>query len=302
VIQQCEKQISRRPNPIVSLAPAPHYTASGVDPRARQNDSLAPDAQMAYRDGLCFLVTGEAKYAAHAQLLIDAWAKTLKSASTLQGKDAINFDMPYMIGAAIWVRAANNWNPSAFTSFLRSVVLPAAELSNPNNHGMWAVLMDASAASFTGDHALLDTAKGRWTQILQGEVKPDGSMPHEAERSDTSNYRGGADSGIKGIAYTHYTLEPASMSAKLFADAGQPVWQSSGGQLLQKAFARAAQWTLIPESFPYYKGDKNNLIGVENASYFPLLLKYYPNSDATQVVSAGKLTADGFDLAKLFAS
>ncbi|GAA5229990.1 hypothetical protein GCM10025779_08030 [Arthrobacter cryoconiti] len=247
-------------------------------------------------------MTGEARYATHAQSIIDAWTKTLTSAPTLQGKDAINFDMPYMIGAATWVRGANNWNPSAFASFLQGVVLPNAELTDPNNHGMWAVLMEASAATFTGNHALMGSAQNRWAQILQGEVTSDGSMPREAARSDTNNYRGGPDEGIKGIDYTHFTLEPASMSAKLFADAGLSVWQSSGGQLLQRAFATAAGWTLDPASFQYFRGEKSKLIGVENASYFPLLLKYYTNADAARVVSDGRINADGFELAALFAN
>ncbi|AZI56888.1 hypothetical protein EH165_00595 [Nakamurella antarctica] len=267
-----------------------------------KSNTLASDAQMAYADGLCYLVTGDPRYATHAQLIIDAWAKTLGSVPTLQGKDAVNFDMPYMIHAASWVRAVNGWNDAPFTSFLQSVVLPNAETSNPNNHGMWAVLMVASAATFTADSSQLMSAENRWGQILQGEVTADGSMPQEAERSDTSDYRGGPDTGIKGIDYTHYTLLPASMTAKLLADAGYPVWATPGGKLLQEAFAKAAEWTLKPQTFPYYTGETSKLIGVDNASYFPLLLKYYPNPDATQVVASGTITADGFQLTKLFAN
>lgn len=302
VIQRCDRQLSAQPRPVATLALVQHYTASGTDQGSVTSDTLAPDAQMAYADGLCYLVTGDTKYAAHAQSIIDAWARTLTSAPTLQGKDAVNVDMPYMIGAASWVRAVNGWNTASFTSFLHTVVLPNAETSNPNNHGMWAVLMVASAATFTADNSLLMSAQNRWGQILQGEVTADGSMPQEAERSDTSDYRGGPDKGIKGIDYTHYTLLPASMTAKLLADAGHPVWATPGGKLLQEAFAKAAEWTLNPQKFPYYSGEAAKLIGVDNAAYFPLLLKYYPNADATQVVAAGKITADGFQLTELFAN
>lgn len=302
VIQQCDKQLTAPPKPVKTLALDQHYTSSGVDVASQKSDLLAPDAQRAYREGLCYLITGNSQYAQSAQAILDAWAKTLTSAPTLQGKDAVNFDMPYMIGAATWVRDANGWNPAPFAAFLKNVVLPDAQLSNPNNHGMWAVLMVASAAAFERDSPMLTVAKGRWTQILQGEISPDGSMPREAERSDTSNYRGGPNKGIKGIDYTHFTLLPASMAAKLFADAGQPVWNTTVGKLLGKAFAKAAQWTLDPQTFPYYAGDKAKLIGVNNASYFPLLLRYYPNESATQTVASGKITADGFELTKLFAN
>lgn len=92
------------------------------------------------------------------------------------------------------------------------------------------------------------------------------------------------------------------MTAKLLADAGHPVWATPGGKLLQAAFAKAAEWTLNPQTFPYYTGETANLVGVDNASYFPLLLKSYPNADAAQVVAGGKITADGFQLTELFAN
>lgn len=201
VIQRCDRQLSEQPRPVATLALVQHYTTSGTDPGSVTSNTLAPDAQMAYADGLCYLVTGDTKYAAHAQSIIDAWAKTLGSVPTLQGKDAVNFDMPYMIGAASWVRAVNGWNDAPFTSFLHTVVLPNAETSNPNNHGMWAVLMVAAAATFTADSSLLMSAENRWAQILQGEVTADGSMPQEAERSDTSD---------TGVARTRASRESAT--------------------------------------------------------------------------------------------
>lgn len=300
VITQCDRQLSRTPHPVTRLALANHYSATGTNHASQAANTLAPDARAAYLAALCYLVTGQARYASHAQSIMDAWAATLTSAPTLQGKDAITVDMPYMVGAAIWVRGANHWNSAPFAAFLHNVVLPNTLIRNPNNHGMWAVLLEASIASFTGDSSLMGSAQARWEQILRGEVGADGVMPREARRSDTSNYHGGPDRGIKGIDYTHYTLLPASLAAKIFADAGRPVWATPGGNLLRLAFAKAAAWTLDPQSFPYYQGAAANLIGVDNASYFPLLLRYYPNADAAQVVASGKITADGFKLTLLF--
>lgn len=302
VISQCNTQLSLPPRPVERLAVTDHYNAVGTNSAHSAADTLAPDAQAAYLAGLCYLVTGNPRYATHAQSILDAWAATLTSAPTLQGKDDITFDMPYMVGAAIWVRDANHWNRAPFTAFLHDVILPNTEISNPDNHGMWAVLLEAATATFTSDDSLISTAQTRWQQILRGEVRADGTMPQEAERSDTSNYRGGPDKGIKGIDYTHYTLLPASIAAEAFADAGRPVWTTPGGNLLRLAFTKAAEWTLRPQSFPYYKGATANLIGVDNASYFPLLLRHYPNPAAAQVLTGGKITADGFKLTLLFAT
>lgn len=135
---------------------------------------------------------------------------------------------------------------------------------------------------------------------MAGEVKSDGTMPNEMARSDSSDYRGGADKGIRGMAYTHFTLLATSMAAKVFADAGHPVWTTAGGALLRRAFEKAAAWTSDPKTFPYYASNDGKLQGVRSASYFALLDRFYPDQTAEGVLKAGKISSDGFFLQQIF--
>ena len=163
--------------------------------------------------------------------------------------------------------------------------------------------MDSSAYAYLGDKAGLDKSHARWNELMRDSVSADGSMLHEIERSATSNWIGGPDKGIKGMAYTHYALLPASLSAKIFADQGQPVWKTPEGQLLKSAFDKAAAWTRHPETFPYYASNNGKLEAVRNAAYFALLQNYYPNKDAEAVLNDGeKVGLNGFYLLELFGS
>ena len=300
MVERCSEQLGYQAKPIAIFAPDPHYTANGLNSSANSGKQLAADAQASYRAGLCYWITGEAKYAAVAQRILDAWSGTLTSITTGQGKSSLNFNMPYMTAAASWVRGVNGWDGVTFGRFLRTTVLPKSASDNPNNHGMWGTLVESGAAAYLGDAGLLTKARNRWIEIFKGAAAPDGTLIREVERSGTTNWRGGPDKGIKGLAYTHYFLLPASMSAKIFADQGQPVWNTEDGRLLKAAFAKAAAWTLHPQTFPFYASNKGKLEGVRSAAYFPLLLKYISNDDAKKVLNQGAIGEGGFYLPSLF--
>lgn len=302
LLASCVARMNRQPAPSAVFGPDPHYTSTGLNASTNNAKALAADADTAYRAALCYLVSGDGRDAAQAQQILDAWAGTLKTVSTSQGRADINFNFPSMILAASWVRGASNWNSGPFDTFLKTTILPQSEASFPNNHGLWGVLLEASAGAYLGDHQLLSAARTRWAALMRASVNPDGSMPHEMQRSDTTDWTGGPGKGVKGIAYTHYALLPASLAAKIFAVQGQPVWHTHGGRLLQAAFGRAAAWTLHPETFPYFASNGGKLEGVRNAAYFTLLLKTYPDADAQAVLRQGQVGMNGLLLTQLFGS
>ncbi|TAM24186.1 MAG: hypothetical protein EPN68_09285 [Rhodanobacter sp.] len=300
LLSHCDRQLDYVAHPVAVLALAQHYTAKGVNTGSNTGKELTRDARAAYRGGLCFLLTHDQRYAASTQRILDAWAGTLKKVTTLQSKDNINFYVPYMIIAASWVHGAGHWNSTTFDRFLRTTVLPASNSANPNNHGAWGVFLEASIATYLGDTQLLERARHRWGTLLDGAVAADGTLTREIDRSATSNYHGGPDKGVKGLAYTHYFMLPATMAAKIFADDGRPVWATPEGKLFGRAFARAANWTLHPQTFPYYASNGGKLEGVRTAAYFVLLLPHYPNADAEAVLKQGDIKADAFYLLDLF--
>lgn len=300
VITTCNGQLNYQPHPIAVLNAKPHYTTTGPQPPDPGSVQLSKDGTVAYQLGFCYLMTQDERYAVAAQHILDVWASTFQQTSTHQSQGVINFYMPYMVIAADWVRPAAHWDSHRFDTFLRNSILPLAETDNDNNHGLWGVFLKGAIGAYLGNERIIDSAQARWQEILQGAVAADGTMPHELARSDTNNFVGGKTQGIKGIAYTHYAMLPASLAAKVFSDTGRDVWHTQGGTLLQKAFNRAAILTLHPETSPYYQSNNGQLIGVQNGSYFPLLLKYFPNKNAQEAVQLGYVSGDKFMLPILF--
>lgn len=300
ILKNCDATLNTRPAPLAILKPANHYDTSGANAPTEEGKRLTDDAVRAYRQALCYALTDDSKYAASSQRILDAWANTFKGVKSLQGRAAVNFNLPYMIVAAGWVKNANAWKHASFDRFLRTTILPLAALDNPNNQGMWAIFMQSAIGAYLGDQRILKAARNNWQTHIQHMVAADGRMPHEIARSDTSNYVGGPTKGIRGLAYTNYALLPTALAAQVLAVAGKPVWATKSGVLLHKAFTKAAGWVLHPETFPYYASNQGQLQDINGVSYFPLLLKEYPNSDAEAVLKERPVKADGFLLMKLF--
>lgn len=300
IVAKADENIHYKTSPVADFAPEPHYTASGINQTQNNGKNFTMDARMAYTQALAYLVTKDLKYAKAAQRIIDEWANVMQIISTRQGKATVNFDAPYLIVACSWVATVDNWNHTKADNMIKNILLPASERKVNGNHGLWGILMEATAAQYFQNGMALNSAYNRWQEILASLVIEDGTMPSEMERSGTTNWRGGPDKGKKGIAYTHYTLFPAALSAKIFSDSGLPVWNSSGGLLMQKAFAKAAEWTLDPTTFPYYQSNNGQLDEVNNAAYFTILNKYYPNTNAQAVIDRGALAFNGFNVLELF--
>ena len=297
-LRSCAANLDYAPSPVSDLRSQPVYSSDGQT--STPDRRLSNDSNMAYRFAVCYLVSKDKRYAGKTEQILDAWAKTLSRVSTEQGRYEVNFNFPRMVLAANWVKPANEWDSRSFDSLLRRVVLPQSTSGAKNNHGFWGVLLETTIGAHLGDTALLRSARSRFESLLLSAVASDGSMPLEITRSATSNWNGGPDKGIKGLAYTHYALLPAAVTAKILADRGQAMWTTEGGKKLRLAFRKAAACTLNPETFPYYKSNDGQLIGVNNGSYFPLLLRYYTSPEATEVVATKPLQANSFLLVELF--
>ncbi len=296
--KRCDQELAQAPNAVANFQPEPHYTSSGVghDDSARY---LNIDAGVAYRAAVCYQLTGELTYATHTQRIADAWGSTLKQVGKGQGAAEINFNMPQLIVAASWVRQVQNWDDSSFRKMLVAVALPTTHSRHDNNHGNWGVLLDATVAAYIGDEAAQDRAKARWQALMLSQVADDGSLPSEICRSNTNNFCDGADKGVNGISYTHYTLLPTALAAEIFHQKGQNLYTTAAGKRLQLAFFKASEWTLHPERFPFYLSNHGALNGVHNAAYFHILKHRYENPAAQEVIAQGKLGMNGFELSLL---
>lgn len=303
LLRNCQGNLNKSAQPMAVLEMQPHYNSDGVNKQSQAvGKRLSNDGWMSYRAALCYQLTGDERFAKHSQQILDAWATTLKEIKGGQAKANINFDFTSFIIAGYWVQGVGDWDERAWRDFLRNTILPqSAAHDNDNNHGNWGVLLNASMAVYLQDKTLLDDAYQRWQALIKGQVSDKGVFTREICRSDTNNYCDGKTKGINGLSYTHYAMLPTTMAAQIFAQQGKPIWQTSAGKLLGKAYEQTAIWTQNPSQFPYYERNNGKLNGVRNGAYFYILQHHYHSPAGNEAIAQGDLRLDGFNLKLLFA-
>lgn len=134
------------------------------------------------------------------------------------------------------------------------------------------------------------------------QVSDDGTLHHEVERSGTSNFRGGPDKGIRGLAYTHYALLPLAVAAEIASVHGRPVFDDASTEALRRAVRKTAGWVANPASFPHYTGPAEDLAAVKLMAYFAILLRHLQVPEACEVLRSTAPMGDQFQLMTLFAN
>jgi hypothetical protein len=261
---------------------------------------LRRDSLAVYQLALCFHVTKDARFSAKAEEILDGWAHTTKRVGTDQGADGFNFYMPSAIMGAYLLKQESKWNADDFSSFVKNVVVPANNTGKENNHADWGVLLLATAGGYLEDQALIDRAKQRWLELMKSQVAEDGSLPLEICRSNTTDWCGGPTKGIRGIAYTHFTLHPATIAAEVLRNLGRDMYATPGGDQLRKAYIKAAAWTLHPETFPYYAANNGKLEDIHGIDYFYILQKRFPIPDGKAALAEATKGANGDLYLKIF--
>jgi len=282
----CEADLKLQSHPIADFSPLPHYLSTGPRPAGKDEPeaNLGHDSLAVYRLAICFQISKDIRYSTKAEAILDGWAKTTKRVGTEQGEDGFNFDFPYALMGAYLLKQDPTWTSDALTNFVKTVVVPTSHASHENNHAEWGVLLLATAGGYLGDQAMVDHAKQRWLELMHSQVAADGSLPLEICRSNTTDWCGGPTKGIRGIAYTHFTLHPAVIAAEVFRNLGDDVYATPGGDQLRKAYIKAAAWTLHPETFPYFAANNGKLEDVHNTDYFYILQQRFPVPDGSTVL------------------
>ena len=300
LLRKCDQELAAPTHAVSDFAPSPRYTAQGANPDDDQAKGLTGDFRRAYRMALCYRLNGDVSYAQEAQNIADAWASTLKQTSNAQGRADINFNVSQLVVAASWVQGANDWNNESFKSWLKSIVAPLSLSAEPNNRGNWGNLQDISIAAFSNDKAALTAAASRWQVLLTSEVAADGTMPLEICRSNSVDHCGGPDKGVNGLAYTHYALLPIFLSAEILQQHGTDIFGSKSSTILQRAFAKAADFTANPTHFPFYALNNGKLNKLDHCAYFAVALARFQNENARSVLDADTCKSDIWMLEKLF--
>lgn len=297
---RCEAALKLESHPLADFSPPPHYGPTGVTADQGAEPSLRRDSLAVYDLAVCGAISNNHQYSAKAEEILDGWAHTTKQIGSEQGKAGFNFYFPYALLGAYLLEQDSTWHSDDFTRFVRDVVVPSNNTKRENNHGNWGVLLLATAGGYLHDQELTSRARDRWFELMQSQVADDGSLPLEICRSDTSNWCGGPTKGIKGIAYTHYTLFPTTIAAEILRNLGQDVYSGPGGKQLCRAYARAAAWSLHPETFPYYSSNNGKLDGVHNFDYFYILQNRCPAAGGPAVLNQLGATPGPLQLKEIY--
>ena len=298
---RCGAALKLESHPVADYSPAPHYGPTGVvADKSGGESSLRRDSLAVYDLAICAAISNDHEYSAKAEEILDGWAHTTKRIGSAQGADGFNFYFPYALLGAYILAQDSTWHPEDFSRFIQDIVVPASNSDKPNNHGNWGVLLLAAVGGYLHDQSLINRAKQRWLELMQTQVADDGSLPLEICRSDTSNWCGGPTKGIKGIAYTNYTLFPTTIAAEIFRNLGQDVYSGPGGKQLCKAYTKAAAWSLHPETFPYFSSNNGKLAGVYNVDYFYVLENRCPAADGPAVLNQLGATPGPLQLKEIY--
>lgn len=283
----CKAALSIESHPIADFSPGPHYGAAGVAPDGDNAPGplLRRDSVAVYDLALCYEISNDHRFSSKAEEILDGWAHTTKRIGTEQGRYEFNFYFPYALMGAYLFKHDMNWQSDDFTKFVKEIVAPIINSGRPNNHGNWGVLLLVTSGAYLHDDAMISRARQRWFELMRSQVAEDGSLPLEICRSDTSNWCGGPTKGINGVHYTHWTLFPTTIAAEILGNLGQDVYPTPEGQLLCKAYAKAAAWVLHPETFPYFASNSGKLLGLNDVDYFYILQTRCPTHDGHVVLA-----------------
>jgi hypothetical protein len=208
------------------------------------------DAATAYTQAVLFAVTGDAGHASNARILLDRYAKNLKSYTNS------NAPLQAAWGASKWTRAAevlvstpgSGWpaaSAAAFSDMLYAVSLPHLIAGSPDN-GNWELSMIEAMmglAVLSNNGTLFDHAVGFFRARLPAYVYTtgDGGKPQPAPRGDPGWYGqtvfnasvdGVAQETCRDLGHTQYGLAGLANAAATAAIQGVDLFGDAADRLV----------------------------------------------------------------------
>ncbi|MGK5089652.1 hypothetical protein WDW86_19030 [Bdellovibrionota bacterium FG-2] len=103
-------------------------------------------------------------------------------------------------------------------------------------------------------------------------------------------------SAVLRSAQKHLHIALCALTAEILYLNGHDLFndRSTAGGTLSLALKKIADWSLHPESFPFFKNNSGNLSGVNRISYFEFLNQHWPYAPAMALLKRHRpLSADG---------
>ena len=249
----------------------PEGTRDGVvNPKADRADySAVVELSQAVRDlALTYAVTGEARYGQKALALIRFWCLDPETRmnprfTNQQSQIELSISVPALFYGASVLWDDPGWTSEekeAFRTWVEAFRESGAGWSRENNFENWRLVFLASAAALLGDEAGLQDVFAAWKALLDQQVAPDGSLPHELGRAGS-------------LGYSTYALNAMVQTAEIARHHGTDLYGyvSPEGRSLEQVLAFHAPYVMDPATWPYkqikpYKGENGALYEVAHAA------------------------------------
>jgi hypothetical protein len=248
-------------------------------PYLRRDGYSNPDKFVAHREALIRLgvqvpalaaawkITGQARYAIHAEKHLDAWfvsaqtrmnpnldhAQAIIGVNTGRGIGVIDTLHLVEVARAVGVLREGRKSAALYTpvtgwfgdylTWMTTSTNGTQERDERNNHGTCWALQAGSFARLTGNDALMDLARSRIKALVPGQIAVDGSQPLELART-------------KPYGYCLFNLDVLAASAFVLSTPSQDLWRykGAGGGSIADALAYMApfiadkaSWTRPPD-------------------------------------------------------
>ena len=94
--------------------------------------------------------------------------------------------------------------------------------------------------------------------------------------------------------HAHLALMAMAATTEVFQSQGIDLYHSKCSEQLHEAFGVVARWKLHPETFLYYKTNRDKLKPLSDGGYVAVLVEHYYSADAQVLLSKGILLRDPF--------
>ncbi len=184
---------------------------------SRLKNLLSDDSAAAFCLALAAVLTKDPqdkqRYADHAAKILDDWASTNIDVAGADGNLVMCYNGTAFVFAADALDLTDRWNNDQevrFRKWVCEVLLPAAKIKKrQNNWACWGIMASLTANRLLGDATGFDADVMRLRDIIDQQIAPDGSMPHEIKR------------GKRSLWYTYFALAPMTVAVELVRDNGR---------------------------------------------------------------------------------
>ncbi len=183
---------------------------------SRMKNLLSNDSAAAFYLALAAALTDDQqdkqRYADRAAGILDDWASTNGDVVGADGNLVMCYNGTAFVFAADALELTDCWEHLPKVRFKRwicQILLPAARIKQrQNNWACWGIMASLTAHRFLRDETGFDSDVTRLRDIIDEQIEPDGSMPHEIKR------------GTRSLWYTYFALAPLTVAIDMTRDNG----------------------------------------------------------------------------------